>query len=123
MAGVSEEVYHILNCYYVGADNGDTKFAYSINFLKWWINSKPNSITIGLRIKKSDDLSDEHKKLVEKFKDNELIGYISGVPQEFMYNGKKLMSQQVDFLVVHPELRSQKLAPLLIQEITRRSYK
>lgn len=33
------------------------------------------------------------------------------------------MGQSVDFLCVHRLLRTQNLAPLLIQEITRRSYK
>ena len=53
-------------------------------------------------------------------KSNKLVGFISAVPAHIkMYEKEKAMVE-INFLCVHKKLRSKRLAPVLIREITRR---
>ncbi|CAL6004954.1 Glycylpeptide_N-tetradecanoyltransferase [Hexamita inflata] len=109
---------------YVGDSKGKSRFGYSYEFMHWWLSSQSNNISVGLRVTHtSPDLSEEQKLLIADLKEGELVGYISGVPMTYQYNSLKSVGQSVDFLCVHHALRTQNIAPLLIQEITRRSYK
>ena len=57
---------------------------------------------------------------VRVIKSNKLVGFISAVPANIrMYNKEKNMVE-INFLCVHKKLRSKRLAPVLIREITRR---
>ncbi len=53
-------------------------------------------------------------------KKNKLFGFISGIPVHLEVNGKKLVLAEINFLCVHKQLRTKKLAPVLIKEVTRR---
>ena len=53
-------------------------------------------------------------------KKNKLFGFISGIPVHLEINGKKLVLAEINFLCVHKQLRTKKLAPVLIKEVTRR---
>lgn len=53
-------------------------------------------------------------------KKNKLFGFISGIPVHMNVNGNKLMMAEINFLCVHKQLRTKKLAPTLIREVTRR---
>merc|ERR1719454_2654562 len=52
-----------------------------------------------------------------------LVGFITGIPAKIqIYDAKQPMAE-INFLCVHKKLRSKRLAPVLIKEITRRVNK
>jgi glycylpeptide N-tetradecanoyltransferase len=51
-----------------------------------------------------------------------LVAFISGIPIQLRVRDKILNSSEVNFLCVHKKLRSKRLTPVLIKEITRRCY-
>ena len=59
---------------------------------------------------------------VRASKSQKLIAFISGVPVQLRVRSKVLKCSEINFLCVHKKLRSKRLAPVLIQEITRRCY-
>ena len=59
---------------------------------------------------------------VRASKSRKLVAFISGVPVSLRVRSNTLKSTEINFLCVHKKLRSKRLAPVLIQEITRRCY-
>ena len=55
-------------------------------------------------------------------KSGKLVASICGVPSEIRVRGRKLRVIEINFLCIHKKLRSKRLAPVLIREITRRCY-
>jgi glycylpeptide N-tetradecanoyltransferase len=53
-------------------------------------------------------------------KTKKLVGFISGIPADLMVNGIFTKLVEINFLCVHKKLRSKRLAPVLIKEVTRR---
>jgi len=53
-------------------------------------------------------------------KKNKLYGFISGIPVDMTVNGKAIKMAEINFLCVHKLLRTKRLAPILIREVTRR---
>ena len=53
-------------------------------------------------------------------KKNKLFGFISGIPVHLNVNGKDILMAEINFLCVHKNLRTKRLAPVLIKEVTRR---
>lgn len=51
-----------------------------------------------------------------------LVAFISAVPCELRVRNKVLHASEVNFLCIHKKLRSKRLTPVLIKEITRRCY-
>jgi len=49
-----------------------------------------------------------------------LVAFISGIPVQLRVRGKVLDCSEINFLCIHKKLRSKRLAPVLIKEITRR---
>lgn len=49
-----------------------------------------------------------------------LVGFISGIPANVRVNDNKMPMVEINFLCVHKKLRTKRLAPVLIKEITRR---
>ncbi|EEC06084.1 N-myristoyl transferase, putative [Ixodes scapularis] len=101
-----KELYQLLNENYVEDDDNMFRFDYAPEFLKWAL--QPPGWTkdwhCGVRVVKS------HK----------LVGFISAVPATIrIYNHVQRMAE-VNFLCVHKKLRSKRVAPVLIREITRR---
>lgn len=82
------------------------RFDYSIKFLQWAL-TPPGY--------KKDWLFG-----VRGGKKNKLFGFISGIPVHVNVNGKKVLMAEINFLCVHRTLRTKKLAPVLIKEVTRR---
>ena len=85
---------------------GKFRFDYQIVFLKWALalpNQKPEWL-IGVR-------GGAKQKL---------MAFISAIPVTMHVNKKKIEMAEVNFLCVHKKLRSLRLAPVLIQEVTRR---
>jgi len=103
-----EEVYDLLNGHYVEDGEAMFRFHYSQSFLNWALKSPGwrKEYHVGVRASKS------HK----------LVAFISGVPVSLRVRSKTLKSTEINFLCVHKKLRSKRLAPVLIQEITRRCY-
>jgi glycylpeptide N-tetradecanoyltransferase len=82
------------------------RFKYSAPFLKWAL-TPPNYIKdwmIGLRVKQNQ----------------KLVGFISGVPLKVNLEGKSINMAEINFLCVHSKLRTKRMAPVLIKEVTRR---
>lgn len=55
-------------------------------------------------------------------KSRKLVAFISGVPVQLRVRSQIIKSIEINFLCVHKKLRSKRLTPVLIQEITRRCY-
>jgi glycylpeptide N-tetradecanoyltransferase len=51
-----------------------------------------------------------------------LVAFISAIPVALRVRKKVLHASEVNFLCIHKKLRSKRLAPVLIKEITRRCY-
>ena len=49
------------------------------------------------------------------------MAFISGIFIDLSVEGEKVKATEVNFLCVHKLLRKHKIAPILIQEVTRRS--
>ncbi|MEQ2184525.1 Glycylpeptide N-tetradecanoyltransferase 2 [Goodea atripinnis] len=105
-ADVLKELYTLLNENYVEDDDNMFRFDYSPNFLKWALRP-PGWLPqwhCGVRVS-------SNKKLV---------GFISAMPADIrVYDTIKKMVE-INFLCVHKKLRSKRVAPVLIREITRR---
>ena len=52
-----------------------------------------------------------------------LVAFIAAIPSTLEIRGTTLKSVEINFLCVHKQLRSKRLAPVLIKEITRRVNK
>ena len=103
-----EEVYELLSGHYVEDGEAMFRFNYSASFLNWALKAPGwrKEWHVGVRASKS----------------RKLVAFISGVPVSLRVRSKVLKSIEINFLCVHKKLRSKRLAPVLIQEITRRCY-
>ncbi|XP_078492639.1 glycylpeptide N-tetradecanoyltransferase 1 [Ciona intestinalis] len=101
-----EEVYKLLNENYVEDDDNMFRFDYSAGFLKWSLRP-PNWVNdwhCGVRVRKS----------------KKLVGFISAIPALVKVYDKRQRMVEINFLCVHKKLRTKRVAPVLIREITRR---
>ncbi|KIJ69006.1 hypothetical protein HYDPIDRAFT_79751 [Hydnomerulius pinastri MD-312] len=100
-----KEVYDLLSLNYVEDDEAAFRFQYSAEFLEWAL--KPPGYYkewhIGVRVS-------SNKKLV---------AFISGVPITIRVRGNVFRASEINYLCVHKKLRSKRLAPVLIKEVTR----
>lgn len=100
------EVYNLLTQHYVEDDDAMFRFDYQIPFLQWAL-TPPGY----------------HKEWlfgVRGGKNNALFGFISGIPVHMNVRGKQITMAEINFLCVHKKLRTKRLAPVLILEVTRR---
>ena len=108
--GDMNSVYNLLVENYVSDMKENQKesfrFAYSIQLLRWALQPPNHEKNWWVGIKR----------------DNKLIAFITAIPITVNVNGKSLNMAEVNFLCVHRTLRAKSLAPLLIQEITRRVH-
>ncbi|KAK7467241.1 glycylpeptide N-tetradecanoyltransferase [Stygiomarasmius scandens] len=104
----SKEVYDLLSLNYVEDDDATFRFKYSAQFLEWAL--KPPGYHkewhVGVRVK-------ANKKLV---------GFIAGVPILLRVRKHKIEACEINYLCVHKKLRSKRLAPVLIKEVTRQVH-
>jgi glycylpeptide N-tetradecanoyltransferase len=103
-----KEVYELLTYHYVEDDNAAFRFKYSQPFLNWALKS-PGWLPkwhIGVRASKS----------------RKLVASIFGIPVQLRIREVTLKATEINFLCIHKKLRSKRLAPLLIKEVTRRCY-
>ncbi|KAI1004683.1 Glycylpeptide [Podosphaera aphanis] len=103
-----EELFSLLYGHYVEDDESLFRFNYSKSFLKWALMS-PGWVKdwhVGVRATTS----------------RKLVAFISAIPATLRVRKKLLQASEVNFLCIHKKLRSKRLAPVLIKEITRRCY-
>ena len=100
-----DELYNFLLQYYVLEKTASLRFHYSKNFLKWFLKPKEfySDLIIGVKYK------------------NKLVATICGVPMTIKIKEELVKLIQVNFLCIHHTLRSKRLSPVLIKEITRRT--
>jgi glycylpeptide N-tetradecanoyltransferase len=101
-----QELYTLLSNNYVEDDDALFRFDYSADFLQWALqppNGNPD-LLFGVRSAAS------HK----------LVAFISGIPTTVQIYDRVVEVVEINFLCVHKKLRSKRLAPVLIKEITRR---
>lgn len=101
-----EEIYKLLAENYVEDDDSIFRFNYSPAFLRWATTPpgfKPDWM-VGVR----------------KRNDKKVLAFISGIPCNIRVGDKTLLLCEINFLCVHKMLRSKRLAPILIKEVTRR---
>ncbi|SGZ53690.1 CIC11C00000003853 [Sungouiella intermedia] len=96
-----DEVYTLLYEHYVEDQDATFRFKYSHEFFKWAL--KPpgwrKEWHVGVRVKST----------------KKLVAFIAAVPS--------IPSVEINFLCIHKKLRSKRLTPVLIKEITRRVNK
>ncbi|WFD28895.1 glycylpeptide N-tetradecanoyltransferase [Malassezia nana] len=100
------EVYDLLTHHYVEDEDATMRFKYSPAFLRWALQypGYDKSWHVGVRVKSS----------------GKLVAFIAGIPQELRVRTETQQVTEINFLCVHKKLRSKRLAPVLIQEVTRR---
>lgn len=103
---VLTELYTLLNENYVEDDDAMFRFDYQPEFLKWALQAPGwrQDWHIGVRVVKS----------------GLLVGFISAIPGHIRIYEKTEKIVEINFLCVHKKLRSKRVAPVLIREITRR---
>ncbi|CAI6336847.1 unnamed protein product [Periconia digitata] len=103
-----DEVYDLLYNHYVEDQEAMFRFRYSPSFLEWALKAPgwKKDWHVGIRATKS----------------RKLVAFISGIPLHLRVRDNVLNSSEINFLCVHKKLRSKRLAPVLIKEITRRCY-
>ncbi|KAJ1136533.1 hypothetical protein NDU88_002948 [Pleurodeles waltl] len=105
---VLKELYTLLNENYVEDDDNMFRFDYSPEFLLWALRP-PGWLPqwhCGVRVITS----------------KKLVGFIGAIPANIhIYDVEKKMVE-INFLCVHKKLRSKRVAPVLIREITRRVH-
>ncbi len=82
------------------------RFKYTIAFLRWAL-AVPGYFqewVMGVRVAKN----------------KKLVGFISGIPVAMHVSANKVPMAEINFLCVHKKLRTKRLAPVLIKEVTRR---
>ncbi|KAI0121141.1 acyl-CoA N-acyltransferase [Xylariales sp. AK1849] len=101
-----KEVEELLHGHYVEDDEAMFRFNYSASILKWAMMPPgwKKEWHIGIRASQS----------------RKLVAFISAVPIEMRVRESTLHASEVNFLCIHKKLRSKRLAPVLIKEVTRR---
>ncbi|KAK5158017.1 glycylpeptide N-tetradecanoyltransferase [Recurvomyces mirabilis] len=108
-----QELYEILYNHYVEDTDGNFRFDYSKKFLAWAL--KPpgwkKDWHIGVRTASTED-----------GKKGKLVAFIAGTPATLKVRSNTIKIVEINFLTIHHKLRSERLAPVLIKEVTRRCY-
>ncbi|CAD0084395.1 unnamed protein product [Aureobasidium vineae] len=101
-----KEVQELLCNHYVEDDEAMFRFNYLNETLNWALKAPGwrKSWHVGVRATKS----------------RKLVAFISGVPVRLNVRDRLVNTAEINFLCVHKKLRSKRLAPVLIMEITRR---
>jgi glycylpeptide N-tetradecanoyltransferase len=98
------ELYKLLTENYVEDDDNMFRFDYSREFLQWALLSPGYKMEWHVGVRKK----------------GELVAFISGIPAEMRVYGEKMWMAEINFLCVHKNLRTKRMAPVLIKEVTRR---
>lgn len=101
-----EEAYRLLNINYIEDGEAMFRFDYSRDFLKWALLPPgwKRSWHLGVRVQAT----------------RKLVAFITAIPATVGVHHVSRKVVEINFLCVHKKLRSKRLAPVLIREITRR---
>lgn len=101
-----KELYTLLNENYVEDNEALFRFDYQPGLLKWALQPPgcKKEWHVGVRVTKS----------------GKLVGFISAIPSTIRVYKETKKMVEINFLCVHKKLRSKRVAPVLIREITRR---
>ncbi|KAG6874231.1 hypothetical protein C0995_003777 [Termitomyces sp. Mi166 len=104
----NKEVYDLLSLNYVEDDQAAFRFQYTAEFLHWALTPPGyhKEWHVGVRVS-------SNKKLV---------AFISGVPMTIRVRKHQIPVAEINYLCVHKKLRSKRLAPVLIKEVTRQVH-
>jgi len=111
-----QEMFKLLEDNYVEDDDNMFRFDYAVEFLRWAL-LVPGNIpewNVGIR--------DNREEIKGTAAYNQLVGCITGVPITMRIHDRVVRMAEINFLCVHKTLRSLKLAPMLIQEVTRQVH-
>ncbi|KAK7322491.1 hypothetical protein VNO77_25872 [Canavalia gladiata] len=102
------EVYTLLANNYVEDNENMFRFNYSKEFLRWALQPPGyfRSWHIGVCVKNS----------------KKLVAFITGIPVRIRVHNEVVNMAEINFLCVHKKLRSKRLAPVMIKEVTRRVH-
>jgi glycylpeptide N-tetradecanoyltransferase len=103
-----KEVYDLLSSNYVEDVDSTLRFNYSPEFLHW-VLKHPGYLKnwhLGVRVTST----------------RKLVAFISGIPHELRVRQQSYHSTEINFLCVHKKLRTKRLAPVLIKEVTRQCH-
>ena len=102
-----QELYLLLSDNYVEDHDALFRFDYSADFLLWALTPPGfhQDLLFGVRSTKT----------------RKLVAFISGIPAHLKAYEQEISVGEVNFLCVHKKLRSKRLAPVLIKELTRRA--
>jgi glycylpeptide N-tetradecanoyltransferase len=101
-------LYDLLANHYVEDDDSVFRFAYPKDFLVWAL-TPPHWLRdwhVGVRVKAT----------------GKMVGFISGIPARLRLKEEVITVAEINFLCVHKQIRSKRLAPVLIKEVTRRVH-
>ncbi|KAH7306666.1 hypothetical protein KP509_22G024100 [Ceratopteris richardii] len=104
----ADEVYNLLSRHYVEDYESMFRYHYPKDFLQWAL-CPPGYLPdwhVGIRVEAT----------------KRLVAFITGIPANIRLHDRNLQMAEVNFLCIHRELRSKRLAPLLIKEVTRRVH-
>ncbi|KAJ6507349.1 N-myristoyl transferase [Mycena vitilis] len=104
----NKEVYDLLSMHYVEDDGATLRFQYTAEYLQWALRPPGyfKEWHVGVRVS-------SNKKLV---------AFISGVPITVRVRGKVFTASEINYLCIHKKLRSKRLSPVLIKEVTRQVH-
>lgn len=109
-----DKLYEFLKNNYVEDDDHMFRFDYSRDFLKWHLTAPGYYKNWLVSIIKEEMKGNKKKK--------KMVGFISGIPVDVNIYGTKCKMAEINFLCVNANYREKRLAPLLIQEVTRRIH-
>lgn len=100
-----KDICELMNGHYVEDADEMFRFNYGTGILKWYLTCPgwKKQWSIGIRATQS----------------RKLVAFISAVPVQLRVRDNTLSAAEVNFICVHKKLRSKRLAPVLIREITR----
>jgi hypothetical protein len=102
-----KEMYDLLAENYVEDDDNMFRFAYSVDFLTWALTPP-------------DYFPEWHVGVRVQNKGRALVACITGIPADMSVYDTHVRMCEINFLCVAKKLRSKRLAPVLIKEVTRR---
>lgn len=119
--GQMSELYKLLNQNYVEDVESMFRFDYPPQFLQWALCPPDANPSWNLGVIRNDLDANEAASVSETLWKGCLVAFISAIPCKIQTPQAHLLKTvEVNFLCVHKSLRSQRLAPILIREVTRR---
>ena len=107
-----DKLYEFLKGNYVEDDDHMFRFDYNKEFLKWHLTAPGYFKNWLVSVVKPDPKKGKKK----------MIGFISGIPVKVCINGTDQVMAEINFLCVNQKFRENRLAPVLIKEVTRRIH-